>query len=737
MCAKDMPRVAHTADRGQAPAVAVHHPLTSTATEHEPLLAIPTAPKEAPLPQPSAHVRQAFEQVALPTWVAASAIRNDSNAVNAWLHAQDSTCQAMLQALSQAILHLLHEPNGNVELTLHEAMHDELDSFQHTDHSHPQLASTPSSPHTVPSSASTAVLEWVVAIAHACASTASSTCESPTKNGLEHGSPSSSASASASTSTLPSVSSNSTQHNTSEPTSPGRTPDPLALARVVELEPMTPRATRPPPFVPRQQLVPMQHRQHDDSLYVDHYGFLYGISVPEYWRLVCGADPSLPLDIVEQGTSEGANLAPPPTPNTTSGSASVSAAAPPPDTEQASSSSAPSTKAPISMHSSPAQRTADVSFVASFPALSVLPVAPPSIETSVVSALSAFDEHKVSSASHASFTVPRLVRHVHDVYEKQERIRKAEWDAFFLDKVDEMDPHESDTVWSRIFASMRTSTSTTSSSETRRFHALCERGIPMHYRPAVWSQFVQAHMCAEPGIYQHLYESSTYERQIALDVRRTMPANLYFGGCGPGVPKLHRLLSAYARYDAGSGYCQGMNNLAAVLLLTYTNEEDAFWALVGLIHTILPPAYYASDMLVPQADQQVLVHLVQSGLPKLASHMKKLGVELPAVTYAWFLSLFTACLPIETLFRVWDVLFLDGSSTLFRIAYAILALKSKSLLDTPTAASFYQHLHLAASHLYDADELLLICINLRDKIRANDIAARRAKELRKLVAARS
>ena len=112
-------------------------------------------------------------------------------------------------------------------------------------------------------------------------------------------------------------------------------------------------------------------------------------------------------------------------------------------------------------------------------------------------------------------------------------------------------------------------------------------------------------------------------------------------------------------------------------------------------------------------------------------------MELPAVTYAWFLSLFRACLPIETLFRVWDVLFLDGSSTLFRIAYAILALKSKSLLDTRTAASFYQHLHLAASHLYDADELLLICINLRDKIRANDIAARRAKELRKLVAARS
>jgi len=39
------------------------------------------------------------------------------------------------------------------------------------------------------------------------------------------------------------------------------------------------------------------------------------------------------------------------------------------------------------------------------------------------------------------------------------------------------------------------------------------------------------------------------------------------------------------------GYCQGMNVVAAILLLTYATEEDAFWSLVSLIENILPAGY--------------------------------------------------------------------------------------------------------------------------------------------------
>lgn len=34
-------------------------------------------------------------------------------------------------------------------------------------------------------------------------------------------------------------------------------------------------------------------------------------------------------------------------------------------------------------------------------------------------------------------------------------------------------------------------------------------------------------------------------------------------------------------------------------------------------------------------------------MPALADHLEDLGVDLPAVTFAWFLSLYTDCLPVE------------------------------------------------------------------------------------------
>jgi hypothetical protein len=51
------------------------------------------------------------------------------------------------------------------------------------------------------------------------------------------------------------------------------------------------------------------------------------------------------------------------------------------------------------------------------------------------------------------------------------------------------------------------------------------------------------------------------------------------------------------------GYCQGMNLLAAALLLVM-EEDDAFWCLVTIVERLLPANYYTSNLLVSQADQR-------------------------------------------------------------------------------------------------------------------------------------
>lgn len=103
-----------------------------------------------------------------------------------------------------------------------------------------------------------------------------------------------------------------------------------------------------------------------------------------------------------------------------------------------------------------------------------------------------------------------------------------------------------------------------------------------------------------------------------MDTHRTFPTNVFFAGSGPGVAKLRRVLIAYSWRDPAIGYCQGMNLLAALLLLVYPDEEDAFWMLASVLERTLPSDYYSSQLLVSQADQRVLKDLIQLALPDVS-----------------------------------------------------------------------------------------------------------------------
>jgi hypothetical protein len=69
---------------------------------------------------------------------------------------------------------------------------------------------------------------------------------------------------------------------------------------------------------------------------------------------------------------------------------------------------------------------------------------------------------------------------------------------------------------------------------------------------------------------------------IDKDLDRTFPSTVQFDD-EEGQQQLRRVLRAYAAYDPDVGYCQGMNFLAALLLMYLPREEDAFGALVMLM----------------------------------------------------------------------------------------------------------------------------------------------------------
>lgn len=151
------------------------------------------------------------------------------------------------------------------------------------------------------------------------------------------------------------------------------------------------------------------------------------------------------------------------------------------------------------------------------------------------------------------------------------------------------------------------------------------------------------------------------DKQIKKDLLRTMPSTSPFGRDGVGLEPLRRVLHAFALYDEEIGYVQGLNFYAATLL-TYMNEEGAFWALVTLfrqrhLRGMMTPGFPGLHSAV-----QEFGRLLKKALPKLAAHFASLGVT-PALLESFtnvYQTLFASTLRPDVTPRVWDMIFLHG-----------------------------------------------------------------------------
>ncbi|KAL9110204.1 MAG: hypothetical protein Q9227_005265 [Pyrenula ochraceoflavens] len=314
----------------------------------------------------------------------------------------------------------------------------------------------------------------------------------------------------------------------------------------------------------------------------------------------------------------------------------------------------------------------------------------------------------------------------------------------------------------------------------KEFKSLVLAGIPVAYRAKIWSECSGAAVMRIPGYYEDLVAESnktTFDpeitSQINADIRRTLTDNVFFRH-GPGVSKLKEVLLAYAKRNSSVGYCQGMNLITASLLLIMPTPEDAFWILVAMIENILPAHYYDHGLVGSRADQAVLREYVGEILPKLGNWLEELGVELEALTFQWFLSVFTDCLSAEALYRVWDVVLClnsssavgpgpsstnlnannlngksetptsanfpsdllvaeepnpgTGSTFLFQLALALLKLNEEQLLTCDSPAAVYGYInHNMTNHAISIDGLIQASEELRNVIKREDVLAKRKR----------
>ncbi|RXK40181.1 hypothetical protein M231_02455 [Tremella mesenterica] len=341
-------------------------------------------------------------------------------------------------------------------------------------------------------------------------------------------------------------------------------------------------------------------------------------------------------------------------------------------------------------------------------------------------------------------TVSSLLDRLTDMHDAQQKERTAEWDAFLRKRSKSRSqlPNgaktsgalSEDLRWgSGLIGLSQMGLAKDGQEDWKAFAALVRKGIPLAYRSDIWAECSGAKDLMVPGEYReilkvHEGDVGPFDKEIEKDVGRTFPGNVFFGGDGPGVAKLRRVLIAYSWlvyiHTILMMLMSGMNMLAATLLLTHSDEEQAYWVLLSIIERLLPTDFFAPSLLASRADQAVLSDLVALHLPKVDEKLSEVGLNLASLTFGWFLSLFTDCLPVETLFRVWDVFFVEGHAALFRIAIAILRLAEPDILASEGVSGLFAAVNANTARLWSADKLIHLQHAIKSVVKNQDIAAR-------------
>ncbi|XP_040093941.1 TBC1 domain family member 1 isoform X4 [Oryx dammah] len=235
------------------------------------------------------------------------------------------------------------------------------------------------------------------------------------------------------------------------------------------------------------------------------------------------------------------------------------------------------------------------------------------------------------------------------------------------------------TVWEKILSTPGRSKI---KFDMEKMHSAVGQGVPRHHRGEIWKFLAEQYHLKHPfpckqqpkdTPYKELLKQLTSQQHaILIDLGRTFPTHPYYSAqLGAGQLSLYNILKAYSLLDQEVGYCQGLSFVAGILLL-HMGEEEAFNMLKFLMFDMGLRKQYRPDMIILQVQMYQLSRLLHDYHRDLYNHLEEHEIGPSLYAAPWFLTVFASQFPLGFVARVFDMIFLQGSEVIFKVALSLL-----------------------------------------------------------------
>ncbi|KAK4241389.1 hypothetical protein C8A03DRAFT_12360 [Achaetomium macrosporum] len=142
---------------------------------------------------------------------------------------------------------------------------------------------------------------------------------------------------------------------------------------------------------------------------------------------------------------------------------------------------------------------------------------------------------------------------------------------------------------------------------------------------------------------------------------------------------LFGVCKAYALFDEGVGYAQGMNFLVMPLLFNMP-EEEAFCLLVRLMNQYHLRDLFIQDMPGLHLHLYQFERLLEDFEPALYCHLRRRGISPHLYATQWFLTLFAYRFPLQLVLRIYDLILSEGLSAILKFGIVLMQKNAAALL---------------------------------------------------------